>query len=103
MLARHPGELCAGELLPLFGVAKSTLSHHLKTLADAGIIETRHRGTFAYYLVLPHALADLSDWLGHTAEEGTLRVIAGSSPEVPGGPVITPSELVVGERERRSI
>ena len=63
VLAAHPGELCACELLPLFDVAQSTLSHHLKTLAEAGILETRRQGLFAYYLVRPQALAELSGWL----------------------------------------
>ena len=46
VLAAHPGELCACELLPLFDIAQSTLSHHLKTLADAGILEIRRQGLF---------------------------------------------------------
>ncbi len=70
VLAEHPGELCACELLPLFDVAQSTLSHHLKTLADAGILETRRQGLFAYYIVRPRALADLSGWLDHAAQAG---------------------------------
>ena len=67
VLAAHPGELCACELLPLFDVAQSTLSHHLKTLADAGILESRRQGLFAYYLVCPQALGDLSSWLESAA------------------------------------
>jgi len=63
VLAAHPGELCVCELLPLFDIAQSTLSHHLKTLAGAGILETRRQGLFAYYLVRPRALAELSGWL----------------------------------------
>ena len=70
VLADHPGELCACELLPLFDVAQSTLSHHLKTLADAGIVETRRQGLFAYYLVRPRALTELSDWLNNAADAG---------------------------------
>ncbi len=70
VLAEHPGELCACELVPLFDVAQSTLSHHLKTLADAGILETRRQGLFAYYLVRPQTLADLAGWLDHTAQAG---------------------------------
>jgi len=102
VLARHPGELCAGELLPLFGVAKSTLSHHLKTLADAGIIEARHRGTFAYYLIHPQALDDLAGWLGQTAEEGTPSADADPSPDLPAGPGMPPERLA-GKRGERSI
>ena len=63
VLAAHPGELCACDLLPLFDVAQSTLAHHLKTLADAGILESSRQGLFVYYFVRPHALADLADWL----------------------------------------
>ena len=63
VLAAHPGELCACELLPLFEIAQSTLSHHLKTLVDAGIVESRRQGLFAYYLVRPQVLAELSGWL----------------------------------------
>jgi ArsR family transcriptional regulator len=70
VLAEHPGELCACELLPLFDVAQSTLSHHLKTLADASILETRRQGLFAYYIVRPRALADLAGWLDHAAQAG---------------------------------
>ena len=67
VLAAHPGELCACELLPLFEIAQSTLSHHLKTLVDAGIVESRRQGLFAYYLVRPQALAELSGWLAGAA------------------------------------
>jgi ArsR family transcriptional regulator len=67
VLAAHPGELCACELLPLFDIAQSTLSHHLKTLVDAGIVESRRQGLFAYYLVRPRALAELTGWLADAA------------------------------------
>ncbi len=101
VLARHPGELCAGELLPLFGVAKSTLSHHLKTLADAGIVETRHHGTFVYYFVHAHALADLAGWLSQTTEDGSHR--AGAEPSArESARTFRPAEQVAGERGRRS-
>jgi ArsR family transcriptional regulator len=63
VLAAHPGQLCACELLPLFDIAQSTLSHHLKTLADAGILEGARQGLFVHYIVRPQALADLSSWL----------------------------------------
>ena len=41
VLRDHPGELCACELLPLFGLSQPTISHHLKMLRDAGILEAR--------------------------------------------------------------
>jgi ArsR family transcriptional regulator len=63
VLSAHPGQLCACELLPLFDIAQSTLSHHLKTLADAGILEGARQGLFVHYLVRPQALSDLAGWL----------------------------------------
>lgn len=101
VLAQHPGELCAAELLPLAGVAKSTLSHHLKTLADAGIIETRHQGLFAYYLVHPRALADLGGWIEHTTEEGTPAANGEHRRPVASGGVTFP-ELSKRDPSRRS-
>jgi ArsR family transcriptional regulator len=67
VLARHPGELCACELVPLFDVAQSTLAHHLKVLAVAGIVETRRQGLFAYYLVQPDRITELAGWLQRSA------------------------------------
>jgi len=102
VLARHPVELCAGEALPPFGVSKSTLSHHLKTLAKAGIIETRHRGTFASYLVHPQALADLAGWRSQTAQDGTQRAGAEHPPQAAASSVVVP-ELIADKGGGRSI
>ena len=67
VLAAHPGQLCACELLPLFDVAQSTLAHHLKKLADAGILEGARQGLFVHYIVRPQALTDLAGWLAGAA------------------------------------
>ena len=85
VLAAHPGELCACELLPLFDIAQSTLSHHLKTLADAGILEIRRQGLFAYYLVRPQALAELSSWLVSAAPPEGGVITAASQRDGTGG------------------
>jgi ArsR family transcriptional regulator len=71
VLAAHPGELCACELLPLFDVAQSTLAHHLKKLADAGILEGAREGLFVHYVVRPQALTDLAGWLERAAAAGS--------------------------------
>ena len=39
------------------------LSHHLKTLREAGIVDSERRGLWAYYYVLPDALEELTAWL----------------------------------------
>jgi ArsR family transcriptional regulator, arsenate/arsenite/antimonite-responsive transcriptional repressor len=67
VLAAHPGQLCACELLPLFDIAQSTLAHHLKKLADAGILEGARQGLFVHYVVRPQALTDLAGWLDRAA------------------------------------
>ncbi|MCU0313895.1 MAG: metalloregulator ArsR/SmtB family transcription factor [Solirubrobacteraceae bacterium] len=63
VLRRHAGEVCVCELVPLFDVGQSTLSHHLKKLRDAGIVDSQRRGLWAYYYVRPDALEELRTWL----------------------------------------
>jgi ArsR family transcriptional regulator, arsenate/arsenite/antimonite-responsive transcriptional repressor len=63
VLRGHAGKVCVCELVPLFDVSQSTLSHHLKKLRDAGVVDSERRGLWAYYYVLPDALKELSTWL----------------------------------------
>ncbi|UGS35522.1 ArsR/SmtB family transcription factor [Capillimicrobium parvum] len=63
VLRRHAGKVCVCELVPLFDVSQPTLSHHLKKLRDAGLVDSERRGLWAYYYVLPHALGELGAWL----------------------------------------
>ena len=63
VLGKHAGKVCVCELVPLFAVSQPTLSHHLKTLREAGIVDSERRGLWAYYYVIPDALEELSAWL----------------------------------------
>jgi ArsR family transcriptional regulator len=63
VLRKHAGKVCVCELVPLFDVAQPTLSHHLKTLRQAGIVDSERRGLWAYYYVVPDALEELTAWL----------------------------------------
>ena len=63
VLRKHAGKVCVCELVPLFDIAQPTLSHHLKKLRDAGIVDSERRGLWAYYYVIPDALKELSAWL----------------------------------------
>lgn len=63
VLRQHAGKVCVCELVPLFDVSQPTLSHHLKTLRDAGIVDSEREGLWAYYYVKPQALKELSAWL----------------------------------------
>lgn len=64
VLRKHAGKVCVHELLPLFEISQPTLSHHLKKLRDAGIVNSEKRGLWAYYYVEPQALEELAAWLG---------------------------------------
>jgi ArsR family transcriptional regulator len=63
VLRKHAGKVCVCELVPLFDISQPTLSHHLKRLRDAGIVDSERRGLWAYYYVTPDALKELSAWL----------------------------------------
>jgi ArsR family transcriptional regulator len=57
------GQACVCDLTGEFDVSQPTISHHLKVLRDAGLVDSERRGTWVYYWVLPGALARLSGLL----------------------------------------
>ena len=63
VLRKHAGKVCVCELVPLFDISQPTLSHHLKKLRAAGIVDSERRGLWAYYYVRADALKELSAWL----------------------------------------
>jgi ArsR family transcriptional regulator len=63
VLRKHAGKVCVCELVPLFDISQPTLSHHLKRLREAGIVDSERRGLWAYYYVVPDALEELAAWL----------------------------------------
>ena len=57
MLLRAGGEaVCVCEFEPFLGLSQGTVSHHLKVLAEAGIVEREGRGTRSYYSLVDGAL-----------------------------------------------
>lgn len=48
-------EACVCDLTPDTGLAQSTVSHHLKLLVDAGLLERSQRGKWAFYSLTPAA------------------------------------------------
>ena len=63
VLRKHAGKVCVCELVPLFDVSQPTLSHHLKKLREAGIVDSERQGLWAYYYVINDSLKELSTWL----------------------------------------
>ena len=63
LLEAAGGPVCQCELQPLFEISQPTLSHHLKKLADAELIEVERRGKWAYYSIPDNALGVLRSWL----------------------------------------
>jgi ArsR family transcriptional regulator, arsenate/arsenite/antimonite-responsive transcriptional repressor len=53
-------EMVCGELVALRGVTPATVSHHLKVLSDAGLIECRRKGQFVHNRVVPETIAEYS-------------------------------------------
>jgi ArsR family transcriptional regulator, arsenate/arsenite/antimonite-responsive transcriptional repressor len=64
VLRKHAGKVCVCELVPLFDLSQPTVSHHLKILRDAGIVNSERRGLWAYYYVRRGALDEIAGWLG---------------------------------------
>jgi ArsR family transcriptional regulator len=58
------GEICACDLVEPVGKSQPTVSHHLKVLHEAGLVERDRRGTWQWYRVVPDRLAELRQVLG---------------------------------------
>lgn len=61
LIAGHDGaEACVCDLTAPVGLTQPTVSHHLKILVDAGLLERSQRGKWAYYRIVPAALGALA-------------------------------------------
>ena len=60
LLATNAAAVCACEFVPTLGLAQATVSHHLKKLTDAGLLEREQRGKWAYFSLNPEASARLA-------------------------------------------
>ena len=65
VVASHSGgQACVCDISEGFEVSQPTVSHHLKVLRNAGLLDSERRGSWVYYQVIPEALQRLSDLLG---------------------------------------
>ncbi|MGN9764071.1 ArsR/SmtB family transcription factor [Micromonospora sp. SD12] len=58
MIASVP-EICVCDLTPAFDLSGPTISHHLKVLREAGLVDADRRGTWVWYRVKPEAFRQL--------------------------------------------
>jgi ArsR family transcriptional regulator len=54
------GEICVCDLTPAFELSGPTISHHLRTLREAGLVDADRRGTWVYYRARPGLLRQLA-------------------------------------------
>lgn len=54
------GEACVCDLTPAFDLSGPTISHHLRTLREAGLVDAERRGTWVYYRARPGVLRQLA-------------------------------------------
>jgi ArsR family transcriptional regulator, arsenate/arsenite/antimonite-responsive transcriptional repressor len=57
------GEVCVCDLTGEFALTGPTISHHLKVLREAGLVDSDRRGTWVYYRLVPAALVLLAGLL----------------------------------------
>ncbi|MDI6104210.1 metalloregulator ArsR/SmtB family transcription factor [Actinoplanes sp. NEAU-A12] len=68
MIASAPGgEACVCDLTPAFELSGPTISHHLKTLREAGLVDSERRGTWVYYRARATILRQLAGLLAADA------------------------------------
>jgi ArsR family transcriptional regulator len=54
--AHQGGQVCVCELTTAFDLTQPTISHHLRVLREAGILDCERRGTWVYYWLVPAVL-----------------------------------------------
>jgi ArsR family transcriptional regulator len=60
LMSYEDGEACTCDVTDEMGLTQPTVTHHLRRLAEAGLVSAERRGTWTYYRVEPEALSDLA-------------------------------------------
>ena len=68
LLIRYRGQVCVCDVESLFDLSQPTISHHLKVLRKAGLVESQRQGPWYYYFVAPGALRELRQWFDNMIE-----------------------------------
>lgn len=64
LAARGEGEVCVCDIVAAFNLSQPTISHHLRILREAGLVDSTRRGTWVYYRARPESLKALYAELG---------------------------------------
>ncbi|AXG77676.1 ArsR/SmtB family transcription factor [Streptomyces paludis] len=83
--SRAGGEVCVCDLTPAFDLAQPTISHHLKLLKQAGLIDSERRGTWVYYRPLPQMTDRLAAVLTRPAGASAAESPSAESPSAGSG------------------
>ena len=73
LLARYGGQVCVCDIEGQFTLSQPTISHHLRILRQAGLVDGEQRGLWIYYRLHPQTLVDLEQLIGSwrsSCEEG---------------------------------
>jgi ArsR family transcriptional regulator len=60
------GEVCVCDLTETLGLSQPTVSHHLRVLTEAGLLEREQRGRWAFFRLLPEPIELLAGRIGDT-------------------------------------
>jgi ArsR family transcriptional regulator len=85
LLARRDGQVCVCELVPAMGLSQPTVSHHLRILRAAGLVDYEKRGVWAHYFVRRDALRELGRAAAALADAGFVDCAAEAPPGGDGG------------------
>jgi ArsR family transcriptional regulator, arsenate/arsenite/antimonite-responsive transcriptional repressor len=64
ILSRQDGQVCVCDIEAYFDLSQPTISHHLRVMRQAGLLDTEQRGTWVYYFVRPEKMEMLRGVLG---------------------------------------
>lgn len=113
--ASGAGEISVGQLVTELGISQPTVSKHLKTLRDHGLVQVRDEGQHRYYRLDPGPLGQVAAWIdpfvdddaaiGDDAAGGAYSAWAGTEfaeriGRVAAGTVHTTRTIVEGASER---
>src|SRR5690242_18526654 len=78
------GEACVCDLTAPLGLSQPTVSHRLRILTEAGLLEREKRGVWAYYRLVPSAIAAIADLLTPPRKRAAKKARGPLRREAPG-------------------